>query len=243
MKNKVHVFVLIHGAPHKSHVSHLNSLFNDRIFDVHLKTACTTTHEERILNCLKESWRKDPEAYCLVLTDRVLSICNDKVVAETIKKCVSIHDFDLAYLFKYNDRCQMHSELANYGTISIVNSHSPNGLEAILYSPSGRDMILGKRSLKNKKLFSCKKGLESLLRKNIYDGNLRCIATTPNLFQYDILNNSLSYKEYHYRNECIPLQLTPKAASVSGSRVLIVLVFIFLLIVATAWALLQLNKC
>jgi hypothetical protein len=137
----------------------------------------------------------------------------------------------------------MHSEVESCGMISIVNSHSPNGLEAILYSPSGRSLILGKKAMKNKKPFSKKKGLEAALRTEIQDGNLRCIATTPNLFQYDILNNSLDYRDYRRRNECIPLQLAPKSAVVSSSRILVLLAFVFILIIAVAWALLQLGNC
>jgi len=251
MKEKVQVFILLHGAPHKSHVSHLNSLFSDRIFDVELKPACPISLQTRIMECLKESWRRDPQGHCLVLTDRVVSTCNSKAVTETIRTCIKTKNFDLCYLFKYNDRCQMHSEIVtdwspqslNQGVISIVNSHSPNGLEAILYSPVGRSILLGKLPMKDRRNFSAKKDLESALRKAIYDGNLRCIATTPNLFQYDILNNALSHRDYQYRNECLPLQLIPKPAVVSNSRILVMLAFVFILIIAVAWALLQLNGC
>jgi hypothetical protein len=241
MKQRVSVFILVHGAPHRSHVSHLNSLFNDHLFNVELKAACSLPLEDRIMNCLKESWRNDPEAYTLVLTDRILSPYNGRTVADIIKKCIQSGNFDLAYLFKYHDKCQMHKEIGSHGSVSIVDSQSPRGLEAILYSPCGRNIILKKRSMRNKKSFNCKKGLEATLHKNIYDGNLRCIATSPNLFQYDTMNNAISYTDYMYRNECIPIQLAPPPAIVSSSRILIVLAFIFILIVITAWALLQIQ--
>lgn len=242
VKSKIQVFILRHDAPHRSHISHLNMLLHDRIFDVELK-AGSGPLEERILDCLKESWRNDPNSHCLILTDRVISTHTGKSLADILKKCLEIKDFDLAYLFKHNDRCQMHSEITTTGATSIVNCHSPHGLEAILYSPSGRDILLGKKMLPSKTKFNCKKGLENMLNKHIYEGDLRAIATTPNLFEYDTVNNSTKACHYEYRNECAPLQLQPPAATLMSSRIVVILAFILVLIIVTTWALLQLGNC
>lgn len=243
MKDKVQVFILRHDAPHKSRISHLNTVFNNRMFDVELKVDSGIALDDRIINCLKESWRINPQAYCLILTDRVISSHSSRSVMDIIKKCIAVKNFDLAYLFKYNDKCQMHNEIESYGSTAIVECHAPRGLEAILYSPSGRDIILGKRPMKNKSKFHYKKSLENMLNKSIYNGDLKCISVSPNLFEYDITNNLLNNSHYEYRNECAPLQLQPPPAVITSSRMVVILAFILILIIVTSWALLQLGIC
>jgi hypothetical protein len=219
----------------------LNSVFSDRRYSVDLVPADSKCLDERIVDCLRRSWRSNPEAHTLILTDRVLTAHKGKHVLDSISTCISVGDFDLAYLFKHGDKCQMHEPVSSAGQTSIVSCYSPFGLEAILYSPSGRDIILGKKNMRDGRKFKLKKGLERTLNERIYDGAIKAIGVSPNLFEYDTVNNTTDVSHYSYRNECAPLQLDPRTSERSSWSI-IHLVFAFLIILVVAWALLQLAK-
>ena len=241
MRDTIRVFILRHDAPFKSHVSHLNSVFNDRRYSVDLVPSCDKSLDDRIMDCLRKSWRSNPEGHTIVLTDRVLTTQKGKRVLDLISTCISVGDFDLAYLFKYGDKCQMQESVTTACQTSIVSCHSPFGLEAILYSPSGRDIILGKKTMRDGTKLKIKKGLEKTLNGKIYDGAIKSIALSPNLFEYDTANNCVDVSQYSYRNECAPLQLDPRTNS-SSSWSIVYLAFALIIIIAVAWALLQLAK-
>ena len=75
----------------------------------------------------------------------------------------------------------------------IVKTESPFGLQAIVYSPKGRDIILGEKRMKNCDYFNNDFAIVSLddtINFNIEEGLLKAVATSPNLFQFDLMSST-----------------------------------------------------
>lgn len=237
MVNKISVFVLTHRSPYKSHVSHLASLFRDQKYDYHVDACVTSTIDERVISCLQRSFSQDPDSYTLILTDRVLTAHSSDAILKILETCIKSVQFDLAYLYKYNDKCQMHAKIKDCGPVTIVRSQEPKGLEAILYSPSGRDILLAKKNSKVRA--NCNKGIEKAIRK--LGSDIRCVATTPNVFSYDVLNNVTTCSGYEKGNECAPLQLDPVARRAGDDRRSLIIFFLLVVVALLTYALLSVK--
>ena len=238
MVNKISVFVLTHRSPYKSHVSHLASLFRDAKYHYSVDSSVNSSLDERILSCLQKSHSRDPDSYTLILTDRVLTAHRGEDVLKILQTCIKSVKFDLAYLYKYGDKCQMHAKLKECGPVTIVKSHAAQGLEAILYSPSGRDILLGKRNSKVRA--NCSKGIEKAIRK--LGSDITCVATTPNVFNYDVLNNVTTCSGYEKGNECAPLQLDPVARRAADDRRSLIIFFLLVIVALLTYALLSVHR-
>src|SRR4030043_1015589 len=205
--DSVKVYIL-HSLDSAYNFSKLRKVFSKSLFDLEF------ARNKTIINCLQDSHKNYYNNYTIVLTDRVICNRSARFVRDTIQNFIKKDNYDLAYLFKYDDKCQMHTPVDTCESSFIVNSYSPRGLDAILYTPDGRDKILGLKPMKNKKKFK-PKNLEENLNKEIFEGNLKALAISPNLFDY----NTEESADYCKRNECAPLQPFPREI-VSNTRVL-----------------------
>lgn len=237
---KYRVWILVHEAPYKSKLRRLSRLFANSSFTVEVNREYKLSHTERTMNCLKEAAAKYPNDYCLVITDRL--ICSKNSILGDLNTFKS-RKFDVAYLFKYDDCCQMHQKLDSCEDITIVKTESPMGMEALFFSPAGVRKVLGRKAMTNSKKFRCSRNLEKSLNKEIYNGNILALASSPNIFEYDIEDNGVDPKHYEYRNECTPLNRGKQPVFESNTRVLLILVTVLLLIIITGWALLKMGSC
>lgn len=237
MTNKIQVFVLTHRSPYKSHISHLSSLFRDPRYDYNVDSNSEDPLDKRILNCLQKSYSKNPDSYSLILTDRVLTAHSGKNVLSIIDNCIKHAKFDLAYLYKYNDKCQMHVKIKDCGHATIVKTQDPKGLDSILYSPSGRDILLAKKNSRIRA--NCNKGIEKAVKK--LGSAVTCITTTPNVFSYDTLNNVVTCAGYNQGNECAPLQLDAIAKRIGDDRRSLIIFFLLVVVALLTYALLSMK--
>lgn len=240
MKENIKVYVIQQGGQYVSQVAGLRKAFSSSIFTLSFVKLGDRTLEKGIYDALEDSWKTNRTAYTIVITDSVICTHGSKFVTSIIENCLEMDTFDLAYLFKYHDKCQMHTSVSDCGQSSIVRTHSPKGLDAILYSPRGRDRVIGKKNLPNGKKLK-KKTLEKSMTNAIFEGQLYALAVTPNLFEYDIYTNSRCPEDYQRRNECAPIQAFPKEI-LTNSRTVMVLCGILVLIIITVWALLQMGR-
>ena len=93
---------------------------------------------------------------------------------------------------RWLDRCDLYQELAKSdGVTKIVRTFSPLGLQAIMYSPVGRDIIIGKKPMVTKPYIEYFTPIEpplgDQLNKEISSGNLSAICMVPNIFEYNVL--------------------------------------------------------
>ena len=85
---------------------------------------------------------------------------------------------------------------------------SPNGLQALLWSVKGRDIVLGKKCMKNQiskvktKFPTITPNFSSQLTFNIQNKNLRAITLTPPFFYFDITNCKLTLSDLNKVSQC-----------------------------------------
>lgn len=104
-------------------------------------------------------------------------------------ECECDCEWDLFYLCKWLDRCDLYKTCTKVKNLTrIVKTESPLGLQAIVFSPSGRDMVLGKKKMRNCEYFPpILLPLGDQLNLAIEDKAMKAITVTPNLFEYDVL--------------------------------------------------------
>lgn len=226
------VYILVHEG--LSNVTKLRRCFEDDMFRVIYDKPCLQTYEERVIKCLKSCKTEN----VIVLSDKMICNRSSKHIRKTVNKILEVEDLDIAYLFKYNDKCQMHVSVCDKQ--SLVRTQSPHGIEGLLFTKRGIDKVLGRKTLKNSKKFKTK-DLDKNLNKAIFSDLMCAVAVTPNIFEYDIYNHTTKNEHYKYRNECAPLQDFPEELT-DNSRTLMVLIFILIIIIVLVWALLSINR-
>lgn len=149
--------------------------------------------------------------------------------------------YELCYLCKWLDMCQLYTkaeateELGAKQSPSILRTRSPHGLQAVLFSPYGRDMVLGNVRMSNGAYFTLNKPLDKKLNEEIYAGNINALCTVPNLFDYDITLNAMTNQDYLKLNECVPVVLQPSSQGSSTYGDIIWFVVIVILVLILAW--------
>ena len=91
----------------------------------------------------------------------------------------------------------------------IAKTHSPHGLQAVMFSPHGREIaVRSEKSMKNGEYFSTeKKAIHKALHEAIINGNIHATCAVPNLINFD---SSMASKpgDYLKSQEC---ELPPTA--------------------------------
>lgn len=117
-------------------------------------------------------------------------IFNSKRKKKSKKKKYKKTQWDIFYLADWLDRCDLYKSYTRLNElIKIVKTISPNGIQALLFSPRGRDIVLGVRPMNNGQLFTpINFPLTQQLNANIELKNISAITTTPNFFNFNVLN-------------------------------------------------------
>ena len=136
--------------------------------------------------------------------------------------------FDLMYLAKWADRCDLFKPVANVfnPTATLVETSSPQGLQAVLISPEG----LAKLKLKLSQPIDYP--VSVLLSHLVNKGKLKALTTTPNVMEFGS-QYATNSSDYMKSKECSEPpsdngKPTPKGSNLS----LFVFIIIFLVVVA-----------
>lgn len=105
------------------------------------------------------------------------------------ESCELKRKWELCYLTKWLDRCDLYKVVAKMnGVPKIVKTYSPLGIQAILFSPKGRDIVLGKSKMKNGKYFTpIVYPLGEQLSQEIGLKNISAVCIIPNLFDFNVM--------------------------------------------------------
>lgn len=205
-----HVFVyLLSGDPDSERVDKLSRAFDHPLFDLKIVNISYPYDDEeygddydkraaemyRFRWCLKHSQERDPNAYVLVIKDTSVSHVSSDQLANIVNVACTKNgktpqdSWHLFYLCKWNDRCDMYDNKSGPSVdgTQMVRSYSPHGLQSIIFSPYGRDVIVGKKNLLNGDKFTYHRGdsLGATLNKCILDKQINAFTTTTNVFNYD----------------------------------------------------------
>lgn len=166
--------------------------------------------------CLNNAREKHRESHAIIVKDTSVSNASVNQIANVISAAIANGKWDLCYLNKWLDRCDLHSDRKPVnGTMStITKTVEPHGLQAVVYSPNGRDIILGDKEMKNGKLFQDKdkpldKPLDEKILDNIKNKNIEATTTEPNLINYDV-GSAKKPTDYLKANGCNHRSITGK---------------------------------
>ena len=116
----------------------------------------------------------------------------------------------------------------------VVKTQSPHGVQALLFTPGGRDVILGAKPMKNGDFFKARESLSKSLNVHIVKGDLDAFCVVPNLIAYDI-SLALEDRDYLKVNECAPV-LSLKVPGSSSVNIYVAALIIIILLILIIWA-------
>lgn len=161
----------------------------DTVAQPHMSTA-DMTEFYRFTWCLNDAQTKWPSSYVIVAQDTCVSSADTDTIADAIRQTMTKKKWDVLYLCRWLDKCEDNTDVDRLDgyTSYIVRTFSPHGLQALMFSPTGRDKVLGDKAMSNGKLFAKKDvhPLDSMLNHHINEGDLTAYALGNNLLEYDL---------------------------------------------------------
>lgn len=207
---KIHVYILTNDK-YSDDVYNLSDKFDKKYFSTHIittrnknysSTEGTRTREEyeeieesnlnikhdmlsfRVYKSLYKSNKNYPDSYTIILKDTSICAvdCND--LYDICKHARKTDDWDICYLCKWMDDKDSHEIIKEMDTMDIVKTYSPHGIQALMFSPEGRNRLLGIKPLRNDDYFEFG-DLDKILNNHIENENLHAITYNKNIFIYD----------------------------------------------------------
>lgn len=158
----------------------------------------------RVNWCLSNGQQRYPRSNLIVVKDTSVSNTDAGTIAEIVSAAITSGNWDLCYLCRWLDRCDLYTDKKPITgrTTLIAKTQSPQGVQAIMFSPIGRDRVLGTARLSNGDTFTpIRKPLGVQLNEVITSGALTATCIVPNLIEYDITASTRS-SDYLKLNEC-----------------------------------------
>lgn len=176
----------------------IRNLFKDEYFSVTEYPLDTSNVNSSYLGALRLSKNINPNSGVILVKEDTTSHTSSSDIYEKVYQFSSNDSIDLLYLCRHGDTCSKNSKFSD----SIKNITGPKGLQCIMYTPGGRDRILGDLELRNGgKKFIVTSDLETSLRQAITSKHLIVTGFTPNLVNYDI-DYATSKLDYNKLKEC-----------------------------------------
>ncbi|GAH47443.1 unnamed protein product [marine sediment metagenome] len=149
-----------------------------------------------MIDALENSHIYYPDQYSILIKNSSVTNSTSNEIANLVLLAISLNkngckkdNWELCYLCRWLDRCDLYTELAKLdGVTKVVRTHSPLGLQAIMYSPVGRDIVLGHRRMKDGDYFTpIETSLGDQLNREISLGNISAACMIPNLFEFNVM--------------------------------------------------------
>jgi hypothetical protein len=185
--------------------------------------------------------RLNSNAPCIVIKDTSVSVSNSNTITKVVKRSLAVDNFDLCYLCKWLDMCQLYNNVGHDGPdekVALMKTKSPRGVQAILFSVNGRGIVLGQRNMANGQKLIIDSCLSDKLNEEIFNCNISAICTVPNVIEFDIALNATSNRDFSKINECVPVRLIEDAVTSSGGNLIGFLILVGLILLV-AWALIR----
>lgn len=153
---------------------------------------------------LKQDKESNKISGVLVIKSSSITNANSDLIARFINEINGCNDiFDMFYLCRWRDDCQKITDVKEIQSINIKvgRTYSPSGLQAIYFSPTGVDIVLGNIAMKNNHIFNINIPLERKFKQEIAEGNITAWCTISNLFSFDV-TKATSNSDYIKTHEC-----------------------------------------
>lgn len=190
--------------------------------------------------------RADKNSYTIICKDTAISALKSETILRTIDQTIcmnkSVRPFDLFYLAKWLDRCDLYSDPVQVGGrgLKVVNTVSPHGILTLMFTPQGRHKFLEVFNPETHPITD--RPLGRVLNSRIgdhQDGSADAylerfiaITATPNIVNFDI-NARHSDRELVKSAECreIPESLPAASCSSGGTTRTNMSLFWFIILV------------
>lgn len=211
-ESPVVVYILTSDAE-SQRTNKVRSLFDNGLFIVRISTISPPKNGSssksqleayRYQWCLENARQQYPDKHVLIVKDTSVSNSSPERIADIVSSALVAGGWDVFYLCRWLDRCNLYSEKRPISgmTTLLAKTVSPHGTQALLFSPRGRDIVLGKETMSNGEKFSLQgKSLGSQLNDAIAKGHISAQCTVPNLIEYDV-TTAKSSDDYHKLSEC-----------------------------------------
>ena len=219
----VHVFVLTSDKASTA-AQLVADMFADPMFETALTTVTTEggSTDPKDAEWYRLQWtlamaKRSGAEYTLVIKDTSVTNASPAMLARVMSAALQVGGFDLFYLANWLDDCaayEGYQALAD-STTSIVKTQAPLGMQAILFTPSGRDMVLGEVPMAGGKFFDRAGGSTAeRLRDAVRAGQLRAHTMTPPIIQFNP-RAARKAEDYRKTQQCAD----PKTATPAPDRV------------------------
>lgn len=146
---------------------------------------------KRINSALRKSEKYHPSLHTIVIKDS--SVCNVDAddLYSILKTSRKINNWDICYLCKWWDECDLYENIKmthinGSESIELVKTYSPHGLQALMFSPHGRNRFLGIMPMVDGDYFTpIDEPLDKKLNKYINDEKLNAITYSKNIFSFN----------------------------------------------------------
>lgn len=150
------------------------------------------TEREMVIRAFQRAKEINPESNFLIIKNTSSTAFGPEEIYELLN--YKLKDFDLLYLCRWNDSCNLYRNIENFAGFEIATTDRPQGFQAILFSPKTRDMILSQS-------FVYSEEIGTILSKMIYNRFLKAKTVIYNVFNFNI--NYVRYNgEYQKFNQC-----------------------------------------
>lgn len=235
----------------------VRNIFSDPFFNVSfVQDEAGATPEQRekqlVLRALSDGRKSYPESPLFIVKDTSISSAPSDEVAKIIKLVISNaeaspdNSFHAFYACVWLDRCELYTgknPVSDTGAFTAF-TESPYGLQAVLFSPQGRDVILGHAYMDNNKLFDINgaSNLGEAINRETFRGNLRVECVYPNIIDYNI-SAAATTDDLLKGQRCLPIPprggsssskkniKDPSSPSLSPAAVLAILIIVIVIIV------------
>lgn len=191
-------------------------------------------------DALRMAKKINNDAHVIVIKDNSVTNGSAATINSSVQNTLS-HTFDICYLCKWNDKCQLYTSVdkTSTATPALVNTKSPNGIQAMIFSPNGRDVVLGVKNMANGKPLMTDIPINNRLNQEIYNGNIKATCLVPNLFEFDIILNAEHNSDYAKLSQCLNVGVGNPEPSSGGNLLWFILIVVVVILVA--WAILALT--
>lgn len=251
------IVYLLTSEPYSKRVRKLSLLFPPPRFKLILANIPPPPHLEtnpalslkdsleifRFSTVLCESYKNHIQCYTIILKDNSVSATDSDILTKVVNEAISIGEWDLCYLNRWLDRCDLYrNPICIKGTtVKLVKTLSPNGLQAIMFSPKGRNIIIGKCKLPNGEYFTpITIPLGTKFNIFIETGLLSALCAVPNLFEFDVFE-AKSISDLAKLTDCQRPPTTNSRNNGPGPIPFFWFVAIILIVIIVVWALYALG--
>ena len=257
------IVYIITQNPRGDATKNVKRLFQNQLFHIHrlsiddnnleAKNVNEETRElAHITGCLRHSKENFPNHHFIIIKDTSVSVAGSDKIASAISKCINMGGWDVFYLCEWQERCDLlnnFTSLDDSSGLSAAKTNNAKGIQALLISPEGREMLLGDKPLRNGKIIQFEGNVSNTLASAVEDGAVLAQTTIPNIINYDITQATVP-RDFLKGAQCAPppgvtsyqqtglVPIVPAAAPTSGTNwwlwiiVMIIIIIIIIAIVA-----------